>query len=309
MSNIHTIVDRLGETYAEIGRLETKARHSAPSPFLAAQIFSLKNVAERLENEWQESAQSSFQEVYKYRVIGDIGQDYSVNALFSSLKSFQDLFSQVYGAISSGPKDTARIPPSIQKSSKLNIAYTFPGSFGFMLTSDSDRNLLKDTHSETLDAVFDIMGVSSEFDVRDLSSSLGHAVVKRVYDWAKANAANGFGIDLTQLSSEKEPRSGAASDDYFEELAETISATSDKTEDTLNVHGVLLGMDSMTKKFRFYDPANNQNISGVSDPNFDISTDWTINKKYVARINVISTTVYATMETKTVYRLLSLSTT
>lgn len=307
MADFNTLTDKLAKAYGEIARLEHSALEKGPDQFVLLQLSSLKRMATQLENEWKEISRFRHHEVCLYRVIDPSRHNFSVSPVFRSLATFQSLFSQVFDALSTQPKERARISVDIEQQTDLKLAYTFPGSLGFALYSESHAGLFEEQFHTTAKAVADVMATEDEHHVRDLAVSLGQAVVKRIYDWSKANADAHYGVDLKWRGITSDTIEIYSSSDHFENLVKIIEKTVDQDETDLDVEGVLLGIDIHTRRFRMHAQPSGEDFSGKIHAEFDLTKDWTVNQKYRAKIKSVHEIYYATLETKVSYELLSLS--
>ena len=306
MASFDALLEKLGKTYAEIARLELELASEQPSPLGVAQLTSVKRMAAQLETEWKAFARVKLYEVCRYRVIDRRSTTFSVSPLSRSISHFQDLFSQIYDALKNGPRERARITPDVELESNLKLAYTFPGSFGFVLIAEAEPGLFDSPFEDAASALIEIMSSSDEFDIRDLSKELGQAVVKRTYEWSRANSNAGYGLDLQWVGPHYGQKTKTIEADQFAKLVDIIEGTKDRKETIIEARGILLGMDTKTRRFRFHAQPSGDDYSGLTSEEFDLSHDWIVNHSYVARISSVSETRYSTLETKISYTLLSL---
>jgi hypothetical protein len=307
MSSFDMVLDRLGKAYAELARLELDATASAPSVFGVTQIESVRRIVSQLEAEWEELARAQLFEVCRYRVVDNRSGYFSVSPLLQSVSKFQELFSQIFDAIQNGPRERARLTAGVEQESDLKLAYTFPGSFGFVLVASGEPGLFADKFDDTAEAVVSIMSSADEFDIRDLATTLGQAVVKRTYEWSKTNADAGYGLDFKWSGTHERDVRSFVEPSHFRKLVEIIESTIDRQESIIETKGVLLGMDTKTKRFRFHSQPFGEDYSGLTSDQFDLSKDWTLNHRYTARILAQSETRYSTLETKNQFTLLALT--
>ena len=151
---------------------------------------------------------------------------YGVRNVGHSLIGFQDLFSQVYDAVTSGKKVRKRLSEEVMHITSLNFSFAYPGSLGVAMTVPSDRDLFSSRYDEVVDEVLEVMKLHNENDVREIADQYGIAVVKRLYDWSKANSASGYGVGLLwrQSSGTTKSRTVGASD--FSRNVDLISRVS-----------------------------------------------------------------------------------
>jgi hypothetical protein len=131
-------------------------------------------------------------------------------------------------------------------------------------------------------------------------------VIKRVYDWSEANFVAGYGVDITWQRIDGTFRGSTIDADSLGNVVNIINRTSDRTESTVEVPGVLIGIDSKSKRFRFVEH-DGPDYLGSFSPVFPSNREWSINRNYRATIRVEEVTRYATMETEKTYRLVKLS--
>ncbi|MDD2795911.1 hypothetical protein, partial [Acidocella sp.] len=101
---------------------------------------------------------------------------------------------------------------------------------------------------------------------------------------------------MTPSSQELEPPANAG------RFITVIGHTSDSVTRPIRVQGVLVGLDSKTKRFRFVDP-NGDDYAGPLSETFPAGAVWQVNDVYVADIEVEETVEYATDTKKQINRL------
>lgn len=300
------LLEKLTKTDDAIARA-SEALAAAPNDILLrSSLASLQSVSAQLENQWMQACRDEAVDVLRYRLIAnDPNSSFTVNPLTETLRSFQELFSIVFDALSNGPKDRARISQSTRQETAFGFRRSYAGSLGVVLTLPSERDLFASKFNDAAEAVFQIMDVDGEHEVRDLADRLGTSVVRRVYDWTSANYMAGYDLDVSwQLSHG--PFIGRYVDNaHFERLTSTIANTSDTESNPISFFGVLLAMDVKRKTFRLVDPEG-ADITGKLADNFPYGQEWAVNKKYHANVIEERSIVYATQEERLTYTLTNL---
>lgn len=296
------LVDRIRRVYEEIAKVERVAAQFPDDVYVQANLNSLRYDAEELEREWAAEARLEQKEVCRYRMIPSFLGAYSIRVVTQSLLDFQELFSQIYDSIKNGTKRKARISSEITQRTTFNLAFTYPGSLGVAMSIDSFPDLFSGEFDESIDALMQVVQARDEYDVRDMAKSLGEAVVKKAYDWAKVNSSASYAVDLDWTTLKGSHKGGMIDVAAFSRLVTVIGHTSDSIVRMVKVRGVLVGLDSKTKRFRFVDP-NGDDYSGPLSDIFPAGAVWQVNETFIADIEVEETLEYATDTTKQINRL------
>lgn len=296
------LTDRVQRAYEAIAKVERVAAQFPGDKYVLANLASLKRDAEELERQWSEVARLEQKEVLRYRLVPSLDGAYAIRAVTKSLLDFQELFSQVYDALKNGARKQARVAADLVEQTTFNFAFSYPGSLGIAMSVDTRPNLFGGQFDTAVDAFMQIVEVESEDDIRELAKTLGDAVVKRTFDWAKVNLEANYAVDLDWTTIKGLHKGGMIDVDAFGRLVSVIGRTSDVKRDSVKVVGILVGLDSKTRRFRFVDP-DGQDYAGPLSENFPAGAIWGVNEAYVAEIEVEETVEYATETTKQVHRL------
>ena len=296
------LVDRIRRAYEEIAKVERIAAQFPKDIYVQANLDSLRYDAAELENEWAAETRQAQQEVCRYRMIPARANFFSIRAVTQSLLEFQELFSQIYDAVKNGAKKQARLAADILDQTNFNLAFTYPGSLGVAMSVDSRADLFTGEFDASIDTLMQISQVEDEHDIRDLAKALGNAVVKRTYEWAQANSAFSYSVDVDWTTLSGVHKGGMIDLTAFNRLVTLIGRASDSEKKDINVRGVLVGLDSKTRRFRFVDPLGDD-YAGPMAESFPAGAVWLVNEAYVADIEVEETLEYATETTKQIFRL------
>jgi hypothetical protein len=302
MSGIDSVLERLRRVYAAIAEVEMVAASSPGDQYVLVNLRSLKRDAEDLEAQWEEECRSVHKEVCRYRIVPENAQNYSLAAVSKSLLDFQELFSQVYGALITGARKRARISAEVAADTKFNFAFTYPGSLGVALTLDSEVDLFSNKFDEAVKAISEIVSIDDKDDVRDLAKTLGGAVVTKIYDWSRINFGAGYGIDITWKRTDGTIRGGVIDAPALGRVVDLIARTEDHKNRKVKIKGVLVGINIKSKRFRLVEK-DGLDYTGILSDNFPIDRKWAVNTNYEADVTVVEVTKYSTMETKRTYHL------
>jgi hypothetical protein len=189
--------------------------------------------------------------------------------------------------------------------SEERLAYTYSGSLGVVLFSQSDRDLLSGKLDSSIDALYQVVEVDTRAKVREVASALGNAVVKRVYDWSDANIKGGFAADMRWSRSDGRQLGEVIERERMEGIVEVIDATSDSKTKDIEAIGILFGGNLGSRSFHFVVPDGDVYRGHLAD-DFDRTTEMTLGKFYRSKIRETETFHYATEKVERTYQMLSL---
>jgi hypothetical protein len=303
MSGINSLLDRLRSAYAAIAEVEEVAARIPKDQFVFANLVSLKRDAEDLEGQLSELALRDQKEVCRYRLLPTRGISYALASVTKSLLDFQELFSQIYDAQKrGGGKTRARLAENIVEETQFDFGFSYPGSLGVVLLAQGESGFFVGKYDFTIDAFMEIPTIKDEDGIRDMSHSLGEAVVKKVYDWSLVNASAGYSVDIDWTTSRAFKKGGTIEAGTFGKIVEIISRTSDIEKFLIRANGLLIGIDAKTRRFRFVSH-DGKYYSGTLSETFPIKAVWSINTSYTAEIETEVVTEYASGRTQESYRL------
>lgn len=307
MSDFGSLLDRLHRAYSEIAEIEAVASGNPGDRFVLSNLSEMKRHAEELERDWEEQARLQKKEICRYRILPKEKTEYHVRHVSKSLETFQDLFSQIYDASVNKIRNRARVSEEVARNTAFNIGFTYPGSLGVALTIDSRADLFSADYDEIISSLLELIKLRDEGQVRQVAEQYGVAVVRRTYDWSKANAASDYSIDIGWITSSGGRRGMIAVPNDFRRNVDLISGVSDTETSNLKAYGVLVGIDTQTRRFRFVSTNDGPVYAGSLSPSFPSSQKWAVNSYYYATIHAETQTSYASQETKSTYQLSSLN--
>lgn len=205
MSRLAELQRHIQETGVAIARAE-RALASHPE-FLSteATLRGYLKMHENLETQFRAEAAAFELDVCSYRIVPE-GDRPTVSGLTAVLSEFQRLFTTAYDVVINGPKQVAKAGDAIERATSLGLAYTFPGSFGVMMTLENKRRLFGDSEMRLDDAmhgVFELMSITNPGEALMASRKYGVAALRVAHQWAKASADAQFGADIAWLRADQ----------------------------------------------------------------------------------------------------------
>lgn len=305
MSELLGILDEIQSTDAEVRQMERLLAENPSRASLRLALQSLVVRREALSDEFRTVANLSGVDVCRYRLFGGNDERPSIGALAKIWSDFQSLFTTVYDAVKTGPKQRAKFSLDAESESALHWGYTFVGSVGVVLTVPNERLLLEDT---TLDRAVDqfsglVQSCSSEH-IAIASKSLGRAAVIGLKQWAEDHIKAGLGADFRWERGEAVRASFFVQEPEIRNLRQAIDETSDEIEEDFVVAGQLVGIDVESRSFHLRLP--DRELKGKIDESIGSASLVEVPQHYLCSIRKWSHLNYATGEEKETLRLLSL---
>lgn len=307
MSLLIELQERLQEVGASLGKLESKLARS-PDPSLLANIRSFQKYRRSLEREFSAEASERGEDVCAYRLFAERFRP-TAGALARALGGFQTAFSVTYDALKGGPKTTLSVSREISRATELGIAYTYPGSFGVVMTirNVDQTPLFGSTDSVLSDAVQSVFSIARAEDpatISQIAKSVGPAPIRAMYQWARGHSHYKVGADIEWRHGSSVMASLVRQYPQIDVLYEAIQETSDEASITVEVPGVLVGVDTRTRRFHFV--SADENMKGRFTDAITESQQATAPAKYLATVKKTSKIKYSTEKEEVSYFLLKL---
>ena len=305
MTDLIAIQEELQDLNALIARHERASAVHPSAKSLRANIQTLKRRRQVLEDAFSEAAARVEVDICSYRLVPSESR-LSIAALSKALNGFQTLFSLVYDAIKTGPKQRARLSTEATNSTSFGYAYSFNGSVGFTMTLPNEQLLLGETHlDEAMRIVFLMAQAKSSQEIAEFAKKLGPPPVRAMYRWADDHIEGNLEANIEWRRREEVRSSLFVQKPQLEQLRKAIDETSNETEEDLDVMGNLVGADVNRKTFHIEMEGGGE-IRGTFTDAISEEHTVTLPKAYGARIRKTKTIVYSTEEERTFYLLLSL---
>ncbi len=278
---------------------DPKARH------LQVNLAAARKMAQQAQDRLLVLAENDHVEVCNYRLVPVDSRPYALAAVSLSMLYFQNLFTQIHDAVRNGAKRISVVGSEAQRESLLEFGYSYSGSLGVMLFVPSEKTLFDGSLDTSITALFQVVEIANQDDVRDVAKTLGTPVIKRVYDWSSSNVNGGFSTDLKWRRSDGKFFGEMITRDRMARIVEIIGRTSDVETIDHYVTGVLVGMDVKSGRFRLTVP-DGEDFAGVLASQFPRELRFTVNRPYEAHIAESKTIKYATESVERKFELVDL---
>ncbi len=261
MNTMLDLQDKIRTTGSSMGRLEG-AFARKPSRSLEANILSLRKLHGSLEREFAAAADVEGFEVCHYRVLNDRP---TVRSVSDAIGRFQDAIAQAYDAIRHGPKKRKTLSADTALFSEMQVAYSFPGSFGLAFTIPNNRMLfdMATQLDKAAVAVFDVVTAETTANVTEAVTRYGRASVIATYDWAKANTEHGVGAGIEWVRGENMKREVIVQAPQFAAISAKLEATKESDSVPVTLGGILVGADIRSGRFHFVPDNYDGSIHGT----------------------------------------------
>ena len=302
MSQLLYVQEKLQNVGATIGRLEMELARHPDSSGLAANMRSLRKLHCNLSDDFSRAANQLGLDVLHYRLLEDRP---TAKALSSSVGTFQEAVSVAYDALQSGPKSRRVVSPLITSESALQVAYSYPGSFGVVFTVTNTRMLIPNLPSKLDSAMQTVLDLgkahADKATISEAERRLGKATISAVYSWAKANSQNRIGTAIEWRRSDTVRAEVLIQEPEFRALSETLESIGGRTEEKIISPGLLVGADTKSHRFHFVTSKDDVDIRGSFTDAISESQVAEVPRRYSAVIQKTTTTTYATEEETIVY--------
>lgn len=297
MTTLFAVLDELRDVSAELTRLEDIIGRNPQYPSLQLDRASLEKRQHTLELELAELSAQQHLDICSYRFIGDAKRRYPLSALTNALREFQSVVTTAYDAIKTGVKRRARISAEIAEESSFDFGYVFAGSLGFVLTMPNERMLIGESELDrAIATIFEVMDADRPQRIAELAKIVGVPTIRRIHGWAESHIANDLSADI-QWRRREELRSRIIKQPpELKVLAEIIESTSEMETELLELHGLLVGLDTDLGTFHMkFEGADD--IRGTLAEEFRYDPLYSLNVAYTASL-IKSTIVHYAYESE-----------
>ncbi|AFO88199.1 hypothetical protein K4F84_11505 [Phaeobacter inhibens] len=295
--------EKLHEDASKLERLLRLVEKSPEDEELLNTLRAVEKRYQRARSELLAQAGSNHLDVVKYRVINQL-DDYSVGTVVDSLSGFQKAFTAVHDAKINGPKDRARFSAQAIAQTKLSVGYTYPGSFGFVLSLENSRDLFDGSLDKSIDVFGDYLRIEDSDDAIECTEQIGLAATSTLFRWVEVNANSNNSVDYQWRRSDEVVRGELVEVERFHTLQSVFLQTAKLEDETEEHFGILVGVDLQRGSFHFVTGDDLDIRGNLSSP--VTGEEFIVPKRYVARLKVETNVTPATGERKKEYTLLSL---
>lgn len=303
MSDYASAAERARRAFASVARLEAALARAPDDASLQINLASRMKLARQTQQQLAWAAEQCQVEVCNYRLLPESSDRYYLPYVTKSLAEYQNVFSQVYDALENGPKMRAVIGKEAARASMMELGYTYSGSLGVVLMAPSERSLFEGKLDKPIEALFQVLDISSQDDVRDIARTLGEAVIKRVHDWSKSNVDGGFAVDVRWNRSDGRQLGQVVVQKQMELIVDIIEATSDEKTRNLTVSGTLVGLNVQAGTFQLSAPDDVGDYRGSLADDFVRDQAHSVPGAYRAGLIEVKKVVYATNREEKRYQL------
>lgn len=281
-----------------VQRMEFALRSQPGNDRLALGLGSARRRAERSQATLEGYAAYSQIDLIKYRLVG-ASDVYAVEAVADSVHAFQKSFTSAADFLEHGPKAKAKYSNEMELRTRLNFAYTYPGSLGMVFAVENNRDIFADGDFDPVIDVFsEFLSVSAETEAIDASRHLGSALITQLCRWVDVNAKWSNSVDLVIKRPNGIQRGEFVSKNRFFDLSEIFHSADDAEPSTFESTGILVGLDIELGSFHFVEPGGADYRGGLADG--FVKQRTTVGDRYVATIHEEMKRVVATgKETRT----------
>jgi tetratricopeptide (TPR) repeat protein len=281
--NFSEALSQAREHTSIVQRMEHVLRSDPLNERLALGLGSARRRAERSQQALESLAESSQIDLIRYRLIRS-SDVYAVEAVADSVHAFQRSFTGAADYLESGPKQEARFSREIEDKTRLNFAYTFPGSLGIVLAVENKRaNLFREGEYDQVMDVFDqFLAVSDEHEAIDASRKLGSALIRQLCRWVDVNAKWDNSVDFVLKRGDGIRRGEYVPKNRFVDLSGIFHEASDEEPYPFEAEGILVGLDIEIGNFHFVVPGGDSYKGSLAED--FVKEKTTVGARYVASL-------------------------
>jgi hypothetical protein len=288
-----------------VQRMEFALRGTPDNERLALGLGSARRRAERSREVLEGYAAQSQIDLINYRLVKS-SDLYAVEAVADSVRAFQKSFTSAADFLEHGPKAKAKYSNEIEQKTRLNFAYTYPGSLGIVFAVENQRDLFADGDFDPIIDVFtQFLGVSDEAGAIDASRHMGAALIGQLCGWVDVNAKWDTAVDLVVKRPGGFQRGEFVSKNRFIDLHNIFHSAVDSEPSTFEVSGTLVGLDIEPGSFHFVVPGGDDYRGTLADG--FVKQRTTVPDRYVATIHEEVKRVVATGKETRTLKLISLA--
>ncbi len=292
MSKLRAILDRINDIEATIAQITAQSTvESAFADRLTLQ--SLESRRDKFREELAEITKQESIEVCDYRIIQSSGSSYALSAITSALHDFQDIFSIIFDAITTKPKQRFELSADIAEKTRLDFGFAYAGSLGVALTIPNERLLAIDSNLDSaMKVVFSLLEIQSPEAIKEAALRYGRPAVKKLYSWSKVHKDYGMSADIKWIR-EKETRSSViAQPENFARICEIIETKNEPQIESITLIGVLDAWNATGRRFILRVP-DAEPINGIFKKGFDATPSRTVHgTRYQANLLKYTTVIY-----------------
>lgn len=298
MSKLRAILDRINDVEAAMAEFTMLFAESNFADKITLQ--SLENRRDDLKEELAEVTKKEFIEICDYRLIPDMRGSYALSAVTKTLQEFQEIFSIVYDALTSRPKQRVAIDAEIISKTSFDFGFAYAGSLGIALTIPNERLIALDSDLDVaIQAVFSLTQLKTPETVKEAEALYGPPAIRKLYSWARAHRDYGMSANIQWVRGKEVRSSILAQSQQFAHICQMIETTSEDKIESVTVTGILNAWNVVTRKFML-DVPDAEPVSGYFSKTFDATIPRTVGGNRYEAILAKHTKIVYTSEKDTV---------
>jgi hypothetical protein len=305
MSDYAFFLNRARDAAGVVSQLERAFASNPNDESLRLNLRTAVRLAERAEKELYEIAAAEQVDLLRYRLVRHTSNTFGVHGVSRSLELFQEAVTYIYEAVTGQPRLRAGLSKATKRDSELLFGYSYAGSLGVVLLAPSSRGLFLTKFDDVIETINDIFSINDNHELRDAARKIGPAAIRKIFEWSEINHTEGYDLDLRWTKSNAIETGRYLERKQFAHLANLISLTSEVKKSYFTIRGSLVGFDSVFRTFHFVE-TDGDSYKGQLSNDFPIYQDWTVNKRFEARILSEATTRFSTGEESMKHWLISL---
>ncbi len=295
MPQVRPILDRLADLEASIERVSRETATAEGRLAMRMSLQSLEARREELLAALNEITAADFIDICDYRLIPEKETDYSINMVTHALRSFQDMVTSIYDAITTRPKIRGSWDSASVVNSSFSFGYSYSGSLGIVLVIPNER-LIGGIESNLDRSVIVALEATKTKDPQAISrfaQEYGVSAVRYLYQWSKVHADYAVGAGIKWRRQELVRYETFEQFQEFREFCSLVERGSEPVEERIPLRAELLAFDAVNRRFRLGIP-DAPDIRGTLADDFDATTPRTIHARYQASLTKRTVIRYAT---------------
>lgn len=293
MTELLHIQEKIAQSSAKLAELNDALRkRPTEARSISLMINSVEKRLSQLQSEFEEISEANGIDVCSYRISPN-KDSLAVIDLANAMRDFQRWVSILFDAVRTGAKATAHLSATSLELTKLNFAYTYPGSVGVVLTIPSERLLTAENDlAHTISVAQQLTQLSKPESIREAAIQYGPAPIRALYEWAKHHSNANLNVNILWKHGPGHEYKIDVQHSEFRALKIALENTGDTKEETITTTGLLRAVDVANKKFSLLTDDDNL-IRGSFNQPLDEDHTVTLPTRYHATIRQITTTMYS----------------
>jgi hypothetical protein len=298
MTRLEELQYDLQDVASAIAHAERTVAKHPNIPSVLATLRTIQKRRENLEEQFAAVTDEFGLDLCSYRIEFDNQRQATISAITAALSSFQKIFTNVYHAITYGPKKTAKVSADSVDATAFGFGYTFPGSIGFMMTLPNERLLIdKSPLDEAMERAFELIGAESKEQIEAMTEIVGLPAVRQTLLWATENAKAKLGAEIVWQRSQEARLEVRVQPKEIARLAGALSMAIAK-EQSVYV-GELVHVDMSEKTFEMI--VEGKRVRGTFDKAISASQPAQLPKRYAATLTISTKIAVSDNESDTSY--------